>query len=258
MRQAIDGTDPMAPLPPGRFSAEGRVWVVFGTAAVVLVLMNYATIDVSVQVGASEALIAWIGALSPDLDARLLPYRGLVGPLVWAAGCVTCYFVVPALVVRTVLGHELRTYGLRLEGLREHVPLFLACYVPLAIVIIAAAQTPAFQQYYPFYRDPVGLWDAAIWGLLYGAQFFALEFFFRGFLLHGAADVLGRHVIIVMAIPYVMIHFPKPLFEASGAFFAAIFLGILSLRTGSIALGVALHVAVGWTMEVAASMAINP
>jgi membrane protease YdiL (CAAX protease family) len=231
---------------------------VFATASLVLVLMNYATIDVSVQVGASETLVAWIGALGPGVDAWLFPYRGLVGPAVWAAGCVACYFVLPALVVRTLLGHELRSYGLRLEGLRENLPLFLACYVPLAIVIMVVAQTPAFQEYYPFYRDPVGPWDAAIWGLLYGAQFFALEFFFRGFLLHGASDVLGRSVIIVMAIPYVMIHFPKPLFETSGAFFAAIFLGFLSLRTGSIALGVALHVAVGWTMEVAATIARSP
>lgn len=245
----IEESDPIS---GGRLAPHQRVTVVYITGVLVLLLMNYATIDVSVQVGASESIVAAIGALSPSLDAWLLPFRGLVAPAVWSVGCFVCYFVIPALVVRTVLGLELRDFGLRWENMRGSLKLFAALYLPLAVVVIAVAQTPAFQTMYPFYRDPVGFGDASAWALLYALQFFALEFFFRGFLCHGVRDLLGRHAILLMTVPYVMIHFPKPMFEAIGAVGAGLVLGFLSLRTRSIALGVALHVAVAWTMDVAA------
>ena len=213
--------------------------------------MNYATIDVSVQVGASESIVSALGALSPALDNMLIPFRGLIGPAVWALGCFICYFVLPALVARTLLGLELRDLGLRWESSGELWRPFLVLYIPLACVVVAVAQTPAFQTMYPFYRDPMGFWDAGLWALLYALQFFALEFFFRGFLCHGVRDLLGRHTILLMTVPYVMIHFPKPMFEAIGAVGAGLVLGFLSLRTGSIALGVLLHVAVAWTMDAA-------
>ena len=196
--------------------------------------------------------VAAIGALSPSLDAWFFPFRGLIGPAVWAIGCFICYFVIPALVVRTVLGLELRDFGLRWESMGGSIKLFALLYVPLAVIVIVVAQTPAFQMMYPFYRDPIGFGDASVWALLYALQFFALEFFFRGFLCHGVRDVLGRHTIVLMTVPYVMIHFPKPMFEALGAMAAGLVLGFLSLRTRSIALGVLLHVAVAWTMDVAA------
>jgi membrane protease YdiL (CAAX protease family) len=245
----IEESDPIS---GGRLNPHQRVTVVYATGVLVLLLMNYATTDVSVQVGASQSIVAAIGALSPSLDAWLFPFRGLVAPAVWSVGCFVCYFVIPALVVRTVLGLELRDFGLRWENMRGSLKLFAALYLPLAVVVIAVAQTPAFQTMYPFYRDPVGLGDASVWALLYALQFFALEFFFRGFLCHGVRDLLGRHTILLMTVPYVMIHFPKPMFEAIGAVGAGLVLGFLSLRTRSIALGVALHVAVAWTMDVAA------
>lgn len=236
----------------GRVTAHQRVWIVYLTAIVSLLLMNYATIDVSVQVGASESLVAALEGVSPSLSEWFFPYRGLVGPAVWALGCFACYFVLPALVARTLLGLPLSELGLRTERLQDSWRLFLALYIPLAGVVVLAAQTPAFQAMYPFYRDPIGVGDATVWALLYALQFFALEFFFRGFLCHGVRDALGRHTILLMTVPYVMIHFPKPIFETVGAAAAGLVLGFLSLRTGSIALGVALHIAVAWTMDIAA------
>jgi len=249
---ALSEIEEAEPIANGRLPPHERIAVVYATAIVVLILMNYATIDVSVQVGASESIVAAIGALSPSLDAWFFPYRGLVGPAVWALGCFTCYFVIPALVVRTVLGLDLRDFGLRWESMGGSIKLFALLYVPLAVIVIVVAQTPAFQTMYPFYRDPIGFGDASVWAFLYALQFFALEFFFRGFLCHGVRDVLGRHTIVLMTVPYVMIHFPKPMFEALGAMAAGLVLGFLSLRTRSIALGVLLHVAVAWTMDVAA------
>jgi membrane protease YdiL (CAAX protease family) len=52
-----------------------------------------------------------------------------------------------------------------------------------------------------------------------------------------------------MAIPYVMIHFNKPLPETFGALGAAMILGALALRAGSCIPGIFIHWAVGMTMD---------
>jgi hypothetical protein len=52
-----------------------------------------------------------------------------------------------------------------------------------------------------------------------------------------------------MIVPYAMIHFGKPLAECLGSVIAGVALGTLSLRTGSIYGGVAVHCAVAWSMD---------
>ena len=55
--------------------------------------------------------------------------------------------------------------------------------------------------------------------------------------------------MFAMTVPYVMIHFRKPLPETFGAFFAGIALGTLALRTRSIYGGVIIHVSIAWSMD---------
>jgi membrane protease YdiL (CAAX protease family) len=83
-------------------------------------------------------------------------------------------------------------------------------------------------------------------------QFVSLEFFFRGFMLHGCRRRFGAYSIFAMTIPYCMIHYHKPLPETFSAIAAGVILGYMSLRTRSIWLGAALHIAVAWTMDAAA------
>jgi membrane protease YdiL (CAAX protease family) len=80
-------------------------------------------------------------------------------------------------------------------------------------------------------------------------QFFALEFFFRGFMVHGLKDKMGVYSIAAMVVPYCMIHFTKPLPECVGSLFAGLILGLLSLRTGSVWLGALIHIAVALSMD---------
>ena len=122
-------------------------------------------------------------------------------------------------------------------------------------LILLASTTNSFQHKYPFYSPPFGesLWpNFIIWQCLYLLQFFALEFFFRGFMLHGIKKRFGFYSIWVMMIPYMMIHFQKPMPETIGAIFAGIILGALSLKSRSIWLGVAIHYSVAITMDLAA------
>lgn len=91
-----------------------------------------------------------------------------------------------------------------------------------------------------------------MWEIAYLTQFFALEFFFRGFLVLGLGRVIGRASIWLAMIPYCMIHYHKPPLEAFAAIVAGVVLGEVAYRTRSIAGGVIVHVGVAATMELLA------
>ena len=107
---------------------------------------------------------------------------------------------------------------------------------------------------YPFYRlDPAGdSWrDLMFWEVLYLAQFFGVEFFFRGFLVHGLKHRFGAYAIFEMMVPYCMLHFGKPLPECLASILGAVVLGFMSLRTRSIWMGTAIHMTVAASMDAA-------
>ena len=163
-------------------------------------------------------------------------------------------YVVPAvLVARYVLRTRLSDLGLKAgPEMRRHAPLYLGLYLLLLPFVVAASFNGEFQDTYPFYEPPpgTGYWPRFyIWQAVYAGQFLALEFFFRGVLVHGLARRFGAMAVFVALVPYVMIHLTKPLAEALGSIVAGIVLGFLSLRTGSVYLGAALHFAVALTID---------
>lgn len=138
------------------------------------------------------------------------------------------------------------------KGTLPLVGLGLTVMVPL---VWLASQSPGFLKVYPFYdpyRDGFPVWDFLLWESFYALQFLALEFFFRGFLIHATLPVMGAWSIPVMVMPYCMIHFQKPFPEALASIFAGLFLGWLGLKTRSVLPGFALHVGVAWAMDLMA------
>lgn len=226
--------------------------VVYLVGSLVLTAMAFGVLSGATQEGMADALIAAARSVDPALGSALEPYRGLLRVAMWTTGALAFYFVLPAIVVRRVFGHRLADYGLTTRGFAKHLPLYLALFVPVAGLVLLVAASPDFQSKYPLYRDFVGIGDLLAWEVFYGLQFFALEFFFRGFLIHGVKDRMGVAGVVAMVMPYVMIHFSKPLYEAVGAIIAGTVLGLVSLRTGSIAGGVFIHIGVAWTMDAAA------
>jgi len=63
---------------------------------------------------------------------------------------------------------------------------------------------------------------------------------------------MGSQAIFAMVVPYVMIHFGKPMPETFAAILAGIFLGTLAMKTRSIWAGFLIHVSVAVSMDVAA------
>jgi len=172
----------------------------------------------------------------------------------WAAGCFFVYFVIPALVIKLVLRERLRDYGLAFKGAFKDWWIYAVMFAIVAPLVLYVARDPHFQSTYPFYQpaDGESLWPRFwIWELLYFSQFFALEFFFRGFMVHGTRHRLGFYSVFAMMIPYCMIHFGKPMSETLAAIIAGIVLGSLALKTRSIWMGVAIHATVALSMDFA-------
>jgi membrane protease YdiL (CAAX protease family) len=172
----------------------------------------------------------------------------------WVSVLITFYCIIPLFIIKVFFKEKLSDYGLSLKNLLGNYKIYLAFFLFMVPLILFVATTESFQHKYPFY-DPheESLWpNFIIWQCLYLVQFFAVEFFFRGFMLHGIKQKFGFYSIFVMMIPYVMIHFQKPMPETLGAIFAGIILGALSLKSRSIWLGVAIHYSVAITMDLAA------
>jgi len=195
----------------------------------------------------AELLSDWVLATRGN-NLRLLGY--------WVFVSVLFYVAVPALIVKALFKGRLSDYGLsrRIEG--GFLPLLAQSAVVMLPLTYLMSLTPGFAAKYPFLKvyngDPYLSSTLLVWELIYFLQFFGLEFFFRGFLLHSLKPALGIYSVFVMMVPYCMIHFGKPMPEAFAAIMAGIFLGWLSYHNGNIWMGLVLHCLVAFAMDVLA------
>ena len=174
----------------------------------------------------------------------------------WVFVSVAFYFVVPALFVRFVQKRKLSEIGLAFTIEKGFFKLLLQCTLIMLPLVYLMSLTSGFAAKYPFLKvyngDPYLSTPLLIWELVYFLQFFGLEFFFRGFLVHSLKDALGKYAILAMTVPYTMIHFQKPMAETFAAIMAGIFLGWLSLKNGNIWMGLVLHCFVAFSMDILA------
>lgn len=171
----------------------------------------------------------------------------------WTICRVFFYLVIPILAIKLLLKKKISDFGWRMsDNLNKDLKIFLGFFCFMLPLVFLVSTQDSFLLKYPFYR-PISADqiypNLLIWELFYFLQFISLEFFFRGFLVHGLKEEIGDYSVLVMVIPYCMIHFQKPFLETIGAIFAGLILGYLSLRKKSIVTGIALHFSVAITMD---------
>ncbi len=218
-----------------------RPCLVFLWAAVCLTLIEYLG-----NVPAFEAFIQWTHLQR----VHSWRYYELAIYGWWTFWRILGYFILPAVFTWVVLRESIRDYGLRLKGVWQHAWMYVVFFIIVLICITCVSRQEAFLIYYPFYSRAQESWfDLLAWETMYIAQFFALEFFFRGFLLMPCRAAMGSSAIFAMTIPYTMIHYDKPLLEVFAAIVAGIVLGTLAMRTRSIVNGFFIHAAVAVSMD---------
>lgn len=133
----------------------------------------------------------------------------------------------------------------------------LAIMLPL---IGVASTLPDFLASYPQVQDFASLdfsnashfKHLALYELLYGLDFFSIEFFFRGFMVLAFVGIVGPRAILPMAYVYLVIHWNKPMGELISSFFGGSLLGIIAYYSRSIVGGIIVHVGIAWMMELGA------
>lgn len=203
----------------------------------------------------------WLGPAGVLYVSQLQPASGGPDPqwlnLLWWAGLsVAIYVSVPVLYAR-LTGQRVRSYGLSLAFVKTEASLMLLVSPVIAALAWLASTDARFQATYPFYSTISGDPNSGLklfgFEVAYGLSFIALEFFFRGFLVHAGFPILGVHSVAVMAFSYCLLHLGKPLPECAASLVGGLILGFVSLRLKSIAVGVVAHLTLAWGVDAAVS-----
>jgi hypothetical protein len=184
-----------------------------------------------------------------------LPFPPIVqGYIWWSLACLLFMVVLPTCVLGLGTRTSPRDLGVRLTAKQREWKPYLILYLVFLPIIYLVSRDPEFLKTYPFWRPPGLEIDGAFLAFqaFYCLQFFAVEFFFRGFLVLGLKPHIGRMSVLVMLAPYCMVHFYKPMPEALGAIGAGLILGFLAWRSGTILYGWLLHYGVALTMDLLA------
>ena len=177
------------------------------------------------------------------------PFEGVVAYWYWAFAAVLLRVVVPLVAILAWFRESPRDYGFRMWE-RGHGWPYLLLYLVMLPVLVGVSFTESFQGKYPFYDAAGESWlHFALYEPTYLLQFVALEAFFRGFLVFALFKRFGYHGVVIMTVPYCMIHFGKPAPEAIGAILAGLLLGYMALKSKSWIPGALLHWGVGITMD---------
>lgn len=168
----------------------------------------------------------------------------------WGMTSMVLRVGVPLVVIVWLLRKRPSDFGFRFRGIRTHLPIYGVMYIIMLPILVWVSGFDSFLSYYPFYsRAAEG--GAAFWlyELGYGLQFVGVEAFFRGFMTFGLLPRFGVLSVVVMTVPYTMIHFSKPMPEAVAAIVAGLVLGLLAVKTKSFVPGILLHISVALTMD---------
>jgi membrane protease YdiL (CAAX protease family) len=168
----------------------------------------------------------------------------------WAIATTVLELLVPLLLIRFVHRRRIADHGWRFDGFSRHVAVYLGLFAFMVPLVWWASTRQDFYLRYPFVRSARDdLWGFLRWEALYLLQFFALESFFRGYLLFTLERSFGWNACTIMAVPYCAIHWHKAPLECFGAIIAGVVLGGLALRFRSWYGGAVLHSLVAVTMD---------
>ncbi|UCE54063.1 MAG: CPBP family intramembrane metalloprotease [Desulfobacterales bacterium] len=220
-----------------------RPLIIYATAAVSLTYLHY--------YGKAGFFVKTFGKYFEGSS-----YLNLYALLFWSASCLVGYVLIPCLIITLMPEESIRDYGLSFKGFFRHLWIYAILFAGVFPFIFFSSFTKRFLSVYPFYHFS---WRSSVEFLIfetgYLLQFFALEFFFRGFLLFSVVRYVGAYAIPAMVVPYCMIHFTgKPFLETLAAIIAGLVLGTLSLRTRSIWPGVLIHCSVALSMDLLSMM----
>ncbi len=175
--------------------------------------------------------------------------------MMWFISSFAYLFIIPFIGGLIIEGKNVfKKFGLTFNKPKIGIPLLLSAFVLMAIAIIIAVKLfPDFKQYYPFAKyAAINSRVFIIYQLAYFSYFIGWEFYYHSFVLFPYEEKLGKPgAVLIGVLPFVLMHFGKPLPELIGSFIAGVFLSILALETRTFWYGMLLHGMVAVFMDIA-------
>lgn len=192
----------------------------------------------------------WYATLGRD------PLYDLYQYIYWFSSEFVLYFVLLLLAVRFLHRAHLRDFGLGAGDWRFGLKMSLLFFAVMLPVLWIVSASPAFQNVYPHAHIVRGDWTLFfIYELFFILYFIGWEFIWRGYVLFGLLRHTGATVaVLVQMLPFVIMHFGKPMPETFGAIAAGIALGALSVRTRSFWYAVLIHWSVMLTIDLMSTL----
>ena len=235
----------------GRFSPQVKLCIVLTTVTACLLLIHYLKFS-----STFIEFLRWFGSGNlrgndAYLALKRSDYWELITHAWWMLWHIVGYVLIPVMVIKWLFKEPVSDYGAGWGDTHLYAKWYVLLAAPIVLFAFLASFREDFVAHYPFYSLAGRSWfDFIAWELMYFIQFICLEFFFRGFLLHGTKPSCGVGAIFIMMVPYTMIHFPKPWLEATGAIFFGLLLAILALRSRSIWGGALVHITIAFSMDI--------
>ena len=175
--------------------------------------------------------------------------QAFAAQLHFSTSCMILFVLIPILFHVVFPLENIHAYGVSLRSTIIHFPVYIALLTIMLPILWIVSASPRFYQFYPMYK-PAAMSDWVLYECIYMLQFFAVEFFFRGFCLFRLERFAGLYAIPIMVIPYALIHIYKPLPEALGSVAGGLILGYLAIKTRSIWPGFIVHCGIALSMDV--------
>jgi membrane protease YdiL (CAAX protease family) len=159
------------------------------------------------------------------LSAKILQINNLTFYLhLWAHTTAVAILLVVPIVISWLIGIRPQSLGFTIRHAKREFALILILWVCMLPIIWFVSQTKDFQAMYP--RLPQAAFDMHLFILYEGfylIKWIAWEFFFHGFMIFSFKKDIGNYAVLVSTIPFVLMHFGKPIIEV----YASLFLGLL-------------------------------
>lgn len=183
--------------------------------------------------------------------------------LVWAFSVgnnVISFFNVALPVLLLAKAIETRKENFGVNNINIDLNPYWQLLMVIVPIIIIASFEKGFHNYYPTYKQNMvavklgwpGWVPAMIYEFFYGIDFFNVELIFRGLLVVGVSQAIGKEAIMPMVSAYCFLHFGKPVGEAISSIFGGYILGVVAYQTRNLWGGVIVHMGLAWMMELAA------
>jgi membrane protease YdiL (CAAX protease family) len=192
----------------------------------------------------------WYGDLGKDQLYELYQY------LYWFGSEFVLYFLLLLPVILFMHARKLRDFGLGAGDWRFGLKISLVFYAVMFPILWIASASASFQAVYPHAQLVRTDWTLfLVYEAAFILYFIGWEFIWRGYVLFGLLRHTGAAVaVLVQMLPFVILHFGKPLPETLGSIAAGIALGALSVRTRSFWYAVLIHWTVMLTIDLFATL----